>query len=182
MSEKLIEEIIEIVLGNASCEHQEQEKYPRGPRYDDVTYNLNNEQEVIRKCVALIKKEVPEEWIDKKAKELHDKLWPGEKCGGHCSRQKEIKNFILSIVEKIQKPAVAEDWIRGEPYWKTDIKKKITEKWIEGKAMELYAAMQEFVPHSLAGKICWIASNTNKGEQDRKDFICKIVEEIHGKI
>ncbi|HDY88821.1 MAG TPA: hypothetical protein ENH82_12010 [bacterium] len=81
-----------------------------------VEYNLNNEAELRAKIVALLKKEVTDEWIDENVRELHDKLWPGEKCGGHCSRQKEIKNFILSFVEKIQKPAVAEDWIRGEPY------------------------------------------------------------------
>ena len=48
-------------------------------------------------------KEVTEELIDKKATELHDKLWPREKCGGHCNRQKEIKDFICKIVEEIQK-------------------------------------------------------------------------------
>ncbi len=60
----------------------------------------SQEERAYKEIVALIKKEVTEEWIEEKAKELHDKLWPGEKCGGHCNRQKEIKDFIRKIVKE----------------------------------------------------------------------------------
>ena len=50
--EKYIEEVIEIVLDNVSCEHQISGEYTRGMRVADVTYCLDNEQEVIKKCLA----------------------------------------------------------------------------------------------------------------------------------
>ena len=40
---KYIEAIIEIVLEHVTCLHQEIEEHPRGPKYDDVTYGIDDE-------------------------------------------------------------------------------------------------------------------------------------------
>ena len=64
--EKYIEAIIEIVLDNVSCHHQEIEEYPRGPKFDDPTYSLGNEKEVIKKCLKLKSgPQVTEEFVGK---------------------------------------------------------------------------------------------------------------------
>jgi len=102
-----IEKIIEIILEDVSCEHQEIEEYPRGPKIDDPTYFLENENAVIEQCIEAIparlieRPEITKEFIDKQARELHDKLWPGEKCGGHCNRQMEIKEFLSSMLNEL---------------------------------------------------------------------------------
>lgn len=62
--EKYIEAIIEIVLDHVTCLHQEIEEYPRGPKQADVTYGIDNEQEVIKKCLLIKPKpKVAEDWI-----------------------------------------------------------------------------------------------------------------------
>lgn len=53
---KYIEDIIEIILENVSCDHQEIKEYPRGPKFDDVIYTLNNEQEIIKKALKVLEK------------------------------------------------------------------------------------------------------------------------------
>lgn len=54
--EKVIEEIIEIVLDNVSCEHQPYEEYGTGGRGGSVDYSLDNEQEVIEKALKVLEK------------------------------------------------------------------------------------------------------------------------------
>ncbi|MCK4647244.1 MAG: hypothetical protein KAU46_13400 [Candidatus Aminicenantes bacterium] len=104
---EFIESIIEIILEDVSCDHQIEEEYSGGPAFDDVAYSLNDEKAVIRKCVEAIparlieRPEITEGFIDKKATELHDKLWPGEKCGGQCNRQREIKDFLSSLLNEL---------------------------------------------------------------------------------
>ena len=51
--EKYIEEIIEIVLDNISCEHTE-DSDGSGKRFHNVSFCLENEQEVMKKCLAAI--------------------------------------------------------------------------------------------------------------------------------
>lgn len=77
--EKYIEAIIEIVLDHVTCLHQEIEEYPRGPKQADVTYGIDNEQEVIKKCL-LLKPEAyhvvdKEEFIEKRARAMHDEVF-----------------------------------------------------------------------------------------------------------
>lgn len=55
---KLIEEIIEVVLDNVSCEHQAPDEYSTRGRGGSVDYSLDNEEKVMKKCLeAFLKKE-----------------------------------------------------------------------------------------------------------------------------
>lgn len=65
--------------------------------------------------------------------------------------------------EERKEERVPEDWISGEPYWKTDIKKKITEKLIQEKTIEMIEIISK-------GKIL-----------EAMSFIRSLVEEIHGR-
>lgn len=67
---KYIKQIIEIVLEDVSCEHQEIEEYPHGPKFDDPTYFLNDENAVIEKCIKAILAKIDHIFIGKKAREL----------------------------------------------------------------------------------------------------------------
>lgn len=115
--EKYIEAIIEIVLDNVSCMHQEQEEHPRGPRYYDATYHLDNEQEVIKKCLKL-KPEVDEvqkfmkhwlkttpsdkeEFIEKSARAMHVELYGSlTECDfNKCPSMKKFRLCIRKILE-----------------------------------------------------------------------------------
>ncbi|MCK5127954.1 MAG: hypothetical protein KAR42_16975 [candidate division Zixibacteria bacterium] len=102
-----IEKIIEIILDNVSCEHQEIEEYPRGPKQDDPTYSLENEQMIIEQCIKAIparlieRPEITTEFIEKKTTELHDKIWPEEKCNNLCRRQATIREFLLSLLNEL---------------------------------------------------------------------------------
>lgn len=58
------------------------------------------------------------------------------------------------------------------------MKRKEIEEWIEEKARRLYEAMQEFMPHAVAGEISWIRSNTRRGKQMREDFIRSLIEDF----
>lgn len=55
---EFIEKIIEIILEDVSCEHQEIKEYPRGPKQDDPTYALNDEKGVIEQCIKAIPENV----------------------------------------------------------------------------------------------------------------------------
>ena len=56
----------------------------------------NENREAYSHIVALIKKEVTEEWIGEKVKEMEQVTIPIE------SRKKDRENFIRSLVEEIQ--------------------------------------------------------------------------------
>ena len=89
-----IEKIIEIVLEDVSCEHQEIEEYPRGPKHDDPTYSLKDENAVIEKCLALLKeKKAYEIFIGKKARELF--AWSAEP-----RTIKECEDFVRALFEE----------------------------------------------------------------------------------
>lgn len=102
-----IEKIIEIVLENISCDHPEIEEYPRGAKSNDPDYCLNDPVAVVRKCIEAIparlieRPEITVEFMEKKTRELHDKLWPEEKCENHCRRQTAIREFLSSLLNEL---------------------------------------------------------------------------------
>ena len=102
-----IEKIIEIVLKDVSCEHQEIEEHPRGPKIDDATYSLENEKAVIKKCIEAIparlieRPEITVEFLRTKAREFHDKLWPGKICGDDCNRQMILRELLSSLFNEL---------------------------------------------------------------------------------
>lgn len=53
--EKYIEDIIEIILEDVSCDHQV-DSDGSGKIYDDVSYSLKDEQEVIKKVIKVLDK------------------------------------------------------------------------------------------------------------------------------
>lgn len=104
---EFIENIIEIILEDVSCEHQEIDEFPHGPKHDDPTYFLNDQKAIILKCVEAIparlieRPEITVEFMEKKTKELHNKLWPEEKCDNHCRRQMAIREFLSSLLDEL---------------------------------------------------------------------------------
>lgn len=104
-----IEKIIEIILENVSCEHQEIEEYPRGPKQDNPTYFLENENAVIEKCIKAIparlieRPGITKEFIDEKTRELItmiSDLYPYE--GSPCVISKsKAKDFLSSLLNEL---------------------------------------------------------------------------------
>ena len=101
---KYIEAIIEIVLDNVSCEHAEIEEYPRGPKFDDPTYSLDNEQDVIKKCL-LLKPEAfhladKEEMIERSARAMHSEVYGSLiKCDYQCTMMGKFRIQVRKILE-----------------------------------------------------------------------------------
>jgi len=106
-----IEKIIEIILENVSCDHQELEEYPRGPKFDDPTYSLENKQAVIEQCIKAIparlieRPEIDEKYMKKKAEAMH--FYMGLKEGISLAICEE---FVSEIISDAQKPGVTEEW------------------------------------------------------------------------
>lgn len=103
--EKYIEAIIEIVLDHVTCLHQEIEEYPRGPKQADVTYGIDNEQEVIKKCL-LLKPEAyhvvdKEEFIEKRAREMHTEIYGSlVKCDYKCNAMARFRIQVRKTLEE----------------------------------------------------------------------------------
>ena len=103
---KFIEAIIEIVLEHVCCTHQLIDEHPRGPKFDDVTYGIDDEQELMKKCLKQ-KPEVTEEWIDL----ADEKLWFAIRENPEAfackdddyEHEKTRKDLIRSLVEEMQK-------------------------------------------------------------------------------
>lgn len=101
---KYIEAIIEIVLEHVTCLHQIQEEHPRGPKQDDVTYGIDNEQEVIKKCL-LLKPEAyqfvdKEEFIEKRARAMHAEVYGSLiKCNYQCGAMGKFRIQVRKILE-----------------------------------------------------------------------------------
>lgn len=100
--EKYIEEIIEIVLDNISCEHSVGESL--GLEGYDVYYSLDNEKEVIKKCLAAIPAypmkfilKVDNEFIEEKTFEMVKIVSSGEILDS----MSFIRKLINEISEKI---------------------------------------------------------------------------------
>lgn len=100
--EKYIEEIIEIVLDNVSCEHTV-EGYLTGS-HQDITYSLDNEKEVIKKCVKAIPAypmkfilKVDNEFVEEKTFEMVKIVSSGEILDS----MSFIRKLINEISEKI---------------------------------------------------------------------------------
>lgn len=56
---KYIEDIIEIILEDVSCDHQV-DSDGSGKRYDSIIYTLKDEQGVIKKCLSAFSKRLAE--------------------------------------------------------------------------------------------------------------------------
>ncbi len=98
-----IEKIIEIILENVSCEHQEIKEHPRGPKFDDPTYSLDDEQAVIEKCLKLLptKPELTAEFIEKKARKLHQAVYGSlMKCDFKCHMMIKFREQIRAVFEE----------------------------------------------------------------------------------
>ena len=97
--EKYIEKIIEIILENVSCEHQEiKDEYPK-QRFDDVTYSLGNEQEVIKKCLAVIPKvSIDNKFIEEKTIGLIEIISKSKTLDA----MSFIRSLINEVLEKIK--------------------------------------------------------------------------------
>ena len=91
--DKLIDDILELVIGDMCCHHEEDRD--EDGHYTSVEYSFNNEVELRSKLVVILKKEVTEEWIEEKAKRLFTKLGHG------CFTLSHLTNFIRSLVEEI---------------------------------------------------------------------------------
>ena len=105
-----IEKIIEIILQDVSCEHQEIEEYPRGPKQDDPTYFLENVKSVIEQCIEAIparlieRPEITDRFILEKAEELFKELFhaPGMIYKGpYVQHMNTIKDCLSSLLDEL---------------------------------------------------------------------------------
>lgn len=96
--EKYIEDIIEIILEDVSCDHQVGLD-GAGKIYDDVTYCLKNEKEVIEKCIKAIpgkKPEITEGFIMNQAK-----IFQG--LAETNAPLKIYKDFVAGMIKEIER-------------------------------------------------------------------------------
>lgn len=102
ITDRLIDDILEVVLEDMDC-HHEQDNDEDGV-YMSVDYNLKNELKVRNKVIALLKPEVTEEWINKKARELFEKgiIYPEGKENEAIISLDWARDFIRSLVEEIK--------------------------------------------------------------------------------
>lgn len=105
-----VEKIIEIILEDVSCEHQKIEEFPHGPKIDDPTYFLDDQNMVIEKCIKAIparlieRPEITDRFILEKAEELFKKLFhaPGMIYKGpYVQHMNTIKDFLCSILNEL---------------------------------------------------------------------------------
>lgn len=105
-----IEKIIEIILEDVSCEHQEIDEFPHGPKFDDPTYSLEDEKAVIEKCIKAIparlieRPEITDRFMLEKAEELFKKLFhaPGMIYKGpYVHHMNTIKDFLSSLLNEL---------------------------------------------------------------------------------
>lgn len=92
---KLINDIIEVVLDDVSCQHRVD--HDEDGAHTSVEYDLCYEAKIRDKILALLEpRVVTEEWVEEKAKEIH-KMY-------HFVSMLEFngaKDFIRSIIEEI---------------------------------------------------------------------------------
>jgi len=114
---KWIEDMIEIVLESVSCDHSIDED-GAGKPYEDVIYNLNYEQDVIKKCIEAIpevelKLEVDDEFMEEKARLIVQNLYmfimdkkshyiPSASEMKHYNiKMKVARNFLRLIIDEL---------------------------------------------------------------------------------
>lgn len=109
---KWIEDIIEIVLDSVSCDHQ-LDSDGAGKTYDDVSFSLDDEEDVLKKCVEAIPEvklrlEVDGKFIKEKSRRLSGmSLYSckGVSLRGSISVEEArifIRSFIKELEEKIK--------------------------------------------------------------------------------
>jgi len=106
---KWIEDIIEIVLENVSCDHQI-DSNGAGKSYDSVSYSLNYEEDVIKRCIEAIPEvpliesqlQVTDELIEEKAREIHRITLSSDICNYKCSAMTRIRDFIRSFIKELE--------------------------------------------------------------------------------
>ena len=95
----LVDDILEVVLGDIGCHHEVD--HNEGGTHISADYSLKNELKVRNKIITLLEPlQVTEEWIEEKAKEIHDKgydVYPAIRSKTYW------KDFIRSLVEEIIK-------------------------------------------------------------------------------
>lgn len=102
---KWLEDIIEIVLANVSCEHQEIEEHPRGPKHDDVSYTVDD-QVMIKALEAIpdlplkFSLKVDEKFIIEKGCEAS--RFYSVSCKTVEDSRNFIRSFIKELVDKIK--------------------------------------------------------------------------------
>ena len=108
--EKYIEAIIEIVLEHVTCLHQIQEEHPRGPKFDNATDGIDDEQELMKKCIKAIparlieRPEITGEFIEKKARKLHQEVYGSlNKCDFKCHMMETFRKQIKSLFNEESK-------------------------------------------------------------------------------
>lgn len=97
---KWIEDIIDIVMESVSCDHSIDHD-GAGKSYDSVSYSLNYEQDVIKKCVEAIpevelKLDVDDQWIIEKGCEA------SRFYSTICRTVEDSRNFIRSFIKELQ--------------------------------------------------------------------------------
>lgn len=98
-----IEKIIEIILDNVSCHHEEIDEFPHGPKFDDPTYSLGDEKVVIEKCLKVMpgKPRITKKFIEEKARILHVEVYGSlNKCDFKCHMMEKFREQIRSLFKE----------------------------------------------------------------------------------
>jgi len=100
--EKYIEAIIEIVLDNVSCEHEKPDPTYPGRMIAHATYSLDNEDEVIKKCLKLKPDSInKEEFIEKRARAMHTEIYGSlVKCDYQCNAMARFRIQVRKTLEE----------------------------------------------------------------------------------
>ena len=98
--EKLIDNIIELVIGDMDCHHEVD--HEEDGVHTSVEYNLTGETKIRGMIIELIeqwneKKKVTEEWIEEKAIAISHAFNDIHRVG-----MEQARDFIRSLVEEIQ--------------------------------------------------------------------------------
>ncbi len=103
ITDKLIDDIIELILDDMDCHHEVD--HEEDGAHMSVEYSLKYELKVRNKIIAILEPRVTEEWIEEKAKYLHDKIsgLNHSVCRYNCEAMVRFRNFIGSLVEEINK-------------------------------------------------------------------------------
>ena len=108
-TDKLIDDIIELVLEDVDCHHEQD--HDEDGVHATAEYSLNDETKIRGKIGALLKPEVTEKWIEEKAEELlklikritkeHEiELDPISAIAGRCGYKDFIRSLVKEIVDK----------------------------------------------------------------------------------
>ena len=98
ITDRLVDNIIEIILEDMDCQHEVD--HGEDGSHTSVEYNLQYELKVRGKIMALLKPKVTEEWIEEKAKQINAVMVKLRHVL-YAEKMKQLKDFTRLFIEEI---------------------------------------------------------------------------------